>query len=261
MILVAIHHTQPTDGSRAPALAAALGKTAYDVRARVLAPGPCVVTVTKDPAQARATEDALRAAGFSTLVRDSAGLDRPERRFDLRSFALEPEGWRLVNRAGREVVVPYGAVRVLIVGMGVVTTTETEVVTKKKRSLGRAVMTGGLSTKKKVKHRVAHTLQARERFLHAYTAAGGVVVARETAVDYGGLGAPRTQPTERPAQQATRAADFERLVAALRQRAPRAAFDDRLLTVPGQRQLLGPALDPEAHADLASALLAAYLLL
>ncbi len=255
MILVAIYDTQPTDGSRAPALAAALGKTAYDVRSRVLAPGPCVVAVTKDPAQARATEAALGAAGFPTLVRDTAGLARPERRFDVRFFAFGPDAWRLRNRAGREVAVPYGALRVLIVGMGVVTSTEVEVITKKKRSLGRAVMTGGLSTKKKVKHRVAHTHEERERFLHAYTAAGGIVIARETAVDYGGLGEARE------AQQVTRAAHFDRLVASLRQRAPHAAFDDRLLTVPGQRQLLGSTLDPEAHADVASALLAAYLLL
>ena len=124
--------------------------------------------------------------------------------------------------------------------------------TEKKSSIGRAVMTGGLSRSKKVTKTIERTAQEREGFLHVYTRSGGVAVVLETAVDYAGLG---------EAQPRTRQAGFKQLLAALRERAPDAAFDDRLLTRAGQRQLLGPRLAAEDHVELASALLASWLVL
>lgn len=251
MFVVAIYDTHPADGSRAAALAAVLGVTAYDARPRVISPGPCVVSVSSDEAAAVQLAEALRGAGFPTLVRDAAALDRPERVLDVRTFSFGPDAWDVAARDDRRASLRYADLLVLVAGMHVVEHTSTETITKKKGSLGRAVMTGGLSRSKKIRVKVEHSEQERQRFLHAYTRSGGVAVVLETQVDYAGL---------REALQATRAANYDRLVATLRERAPSAPYDDRLLTVAGQRQLLGPSIDAEEHVDLASALVASWVI-
>jgi hypothetical protein len=251
MFVVAIHDTHPTDGSRAAALAAVLGVTAYNARPRVISPGPCVVSVSSDEAAAVQLAGALRGAGFATLVRDVAGLDRAERVLGVRTFSLGADAWTVAARDDRRAALRYADLLVMVAGMHVVAHTSTETVTKKKGSLGRAVMTGGLSRSKKIRVKVEHTEQERQRFLHVYTRTGGVAVVLEAQVDYAGLGESR---------QATRAANFEQLVTGLRERAPQTPYDDRLLTVAGQRQLLGPSIDAEEHVDLASALVASWVI-
>jgi len=125
--------------------------------------------------------------------------------------------------------------------------TTTEVVTSKNFSPGRAIATGGMIKSKKTRTESTSTERSREGFLHIY-APGTIAVVRETAVDYGGLGS---------ALQVSRSANFMGLLAMLRERAPQARFDDRLLKLVGQAQVLGNVLDPLRHIRLASALIAA----
>ena len=69
---------------------------------------------------------------------------------------------------------------------------------------------------------------------------------RESALTYESFG-PRRQPT--------RAANFAALLAELRRRCTAAVFDERLLTRAGQARVLGPALPPDEHLDVAVTLL------
>lgn len=58
-----------------------------------------------------------------------------------------------------------------------------------------------------------------------------------------------------PRRQPSRAANFAVLVAELRRRCPAAVYDERLLTRAGQARVLGPALSPGEHRDVAITLL------
>lgn len=252
MYVVAIYSTEPTDGSRAPALAAVLGGTAFDVRHRVLSPGPCVVAATPDAVVARDLAARLQAAGFPSLVRDADAIARSNIWTVVRSFELGAAGIRATPRQGEPLDIPWSAVRLVVRGTMVDTETTVETHTEKKFDLGRAVASGGLMRNKKVKVEHTHTEQTREGFFHLYAAGLPVAVFGETTVDYQGLG-------ER--MQHTRAVNFVVLIDHIREQicelAPHAAYDDRLLTRVGQSVLLGPTLDPGRYLSVASALLSA----
>ncbi len=248
MYVVAIHSTEPADGSRAPALAAALGVTAFDVRHRVLSPGPCVVVASPDPDAARAVAARLEAAGFPSLVRDADAIARSTIWTTVRSFELGAAGMQVTPRQGDPFDIPWAAVRLLVRGTAVDAETTVETHTEKRFSLGRAVASGGLVYNKKVKVEHTHTEQTREGFFHLYAAGLPVSVFGETTVEYTGLG-ERMQPT--------RAVNFAVLIERIRELAPHAAYDDRLQTRVGQSVLLGPTLDPGRYLSVASALISA----
>jgi hypothetical protein len=248
MYVVVIHSTEPADGSRAVALAAVLGGTAFDVRHRVLSPGPCVVAATPDAAVARDLAARLAAAGFPSLIRDADAIARSDIWTTARSFELRAGGMTVAPRQGDSYEVPWSAVRLLVRGTAVSSETTVETQTEKKFSMGRAVASGGLVRNKKVKVEHSHTEQLREGFFHLYAAGLPVSVFGETTVDYVGLG-ERMQPT--------RTVNFVVLIERIRELAPQAAYDDRLQTRVGQSVLLGPTLDPGRYLSVASALISA----
>ena len=101
MHVVAVHGTDPGDTSLRAALAAALGCTAYEARARLVGAGPSVVAQHADPVMASAVAARLQAAGFQVLLRDVDVLLRPERWKAVRGFELLPPGGRVTTREGR----------------------------------------------------------------------------------------------------------------------------------------------------------------
>jgi hypothetical protein len=248
MFVVAIHSTEPVDGSRAPALAAVLGGTAFDVRHRVLSAGPCVVAALPDGEAARALASRLEAAGFRTLVRDADAIVGASIWTTVRSFELSGAGLRVVPRQGSAFDVTWAAMRLLVRGTAVATETTVETVTEKKFSLGRAVASGGLMRNKKVKVEHSHTEQTREGFIHLYAAGVPVSVFGETTVEYTGLGEHMA---------ATRTGNFVVLIERIRALAPGVGYDDRLQTRVGQSVVLGPTLDPARYLPVASALISA----
>ncbi|MCB9787699.1 MAG: hypothetical protein H6744_13535 [Deltaproteobacteria bacterium] len=248
MHVVAIHDIEPADGSRAAALAAVLGVTPYDARSRVMNAGPSVVAVLPEPAEARALASRLDAAGFATIVRDAATVERDAFWSPVRSFVVEPRSLLITPVGGDPHPLPWAAIRLILRGTDIARSTTTTTATEKKFSVGRAVVSGGLVRNKKVKVQHTHDEQTREGFLHVYAAGHPVSVFVETAVDYTGLG---------ELLQSARTANFLVLLGLLRERAPQAAFDERLLHGVGQGAILGPRLDPSRHLRLASALIAA----
>jgi hypothetical protein len=246
VFVVAIHALDPQDSSRAPALAEALGCTAYEARGRLVTAGPSVVAQGVDREPLAEVGRRLKAAGFRVILVDTAVIERPGLWYEVRSFELAPAGWRVMTRGGERTAMRWDRIDLVVRGRATRETMTTEVQTEKRFSAARAIATGGMVRSKKTTTETTHTETTPEGFLHVF-AHGAVAVIRETAVDYGGLG---------EALEVSRAANFMALLATLRERAPRARFDDRLLRHVAAAQILGTTLDPVRYARLASALIA-----
>ena len=95
--------------------------------------------------------------------------------------------------------------------------------------------------------RTAAGTDEREPLLEVWAGESPVLVLREGALQYDGL---------RLERQPTAAANFAWLVNRLRNEAPDAVCDERLNTRAGQLRVLGEVLTPEAHLEVATALVA-----
>ena len=115
-----------------------------------------------------------------------------------------------------------------------VTQTTTNV-KEKKLAIGRAVLTGGLLTRKTETREVVKRSEDTEQVLYAFPAAGATPwLLRELGTHYGALGA---------ALAPTATANFLAAIELFRRRAPHARFDDSLLRRP-------PVDDVDLYAHL-----------
>lgn len=253
MHVVALQFDKDAGDALAVRLAAVLGRTLLEARGRVSEPagGPSVLATFGEAGPAEEYAEELRSRGFDVLVLPSEEVETEEQRLVVRSFELAPEALIAQPRHGGAVEVPWRDVRLLLRGIVRVQHKRTQMVQQRQLSLGRAVLTGGLMVTKTVKSSKTEVLTENEGFLHLYPASGPTLYFPQADLNYAGLG-PGLEPSV--------AANFARLVTVLRQASPRAVYDERLTTLPGQARLLGPSLTPERHLDLAVTLLARALL-
>jgi hypothetical protein len=249
MYAVALQFEKGAGDSLALRLAAVLGRTLLEARGRVSEPagGPAVLATFADGSAAAGYAEELRSRGFDVLVLPEQAVETEESRFVVRSFELGSDV--LVARSRKEgtVEVPWRDVRLLLRGMVRAEHRQVRTEERRKLSLGRAVLTGGLMVTKAVKVSKHETLIEKHGFLHLYTTSDRPLVFRESELNYAGLG---------PGLHPTAAANFHRLATALRQASRHAVYDERLATLPGQARLLGPSLPPETYLDFAVSLLA-----
>jgi hypothetical protein len=252
MYAVALEFDKNAGDALAVRLAAVLGKTLLEARGRLSEPegGPSVLATFGEAAAAEAYAEELRSRGFAVLVLPSAEVEKEKDRFVVKCFEIGPDGLRAQARQG-EREVAWSDVRLLLRGIVRVRSERTKVTEQRKLSLGRAVLTGGLMVTKTVKSSKHEVVTENAGFLHLYPAAGPPLAFRQGEINYAGLG-PRLHPSV--------AANFAALVDALRRASPRALYDERLATPPGQARLLGPSLPPESYLDLAVTLLSRSLL-
>lgn len=248
MDVVAVYDLQGPAEELAHNLAGALGVTAYEARPRVTVPGggPAVVASFAASAQAQECAARLNAAGFKTLVMPPEQVETDDKRLLVRNIHFCAHALKLMSHAGQQIDLPYSEVYLLLRGAGIITQVEVEQHTKKKFSPGRAVATGGLMMRKKVKTATTNTRQEREPFCHVYAAGYAPMVLRQADMDYSSLGENL---------QLSQAANFNWIWAELRRRCTAARWDERLLTRPGLAQVLGAAFDPERYLDLAISLI------
>lgn len=249
MHIVAIHQLQGGAEQMARDLAAVLGITPYEARPRVSLPGGGPVVVANFAALEPASDCAerLRAAGFVTLVVDSAQQGTDQNRRLVRQLQFTNEGLQLVTREGQSLCLPYREVTLLLRGAGIVSSVEVETSTKKKFAPGRAIASGGLVMRKTIKTVTSVTNQERQPFCYIYATGQAPLALCQAELDYTALGAERRLSQEE---------NFNWICAELRRCCPDAVWNDRLQTRPGMTQLLGPTLDPERNLDLAIALIA-----
>lgn len=249
MYAVVIDRVAGDSDEAARALAAALGKTAVEVRPRVNVPGggPSIVAVHGEPEAADAVAARLRAAGFASgtvAVREPLPHLVEARRFDLAASALGIE-----SRESPLIALTWSDIDVLVRGTRMTQTKYTETVRETKLSIGRTFLSGGLVNTRTETTKRTHTATDGDEFLYVF--AGPTVVAmREHELQYQSLG---------PALQPSRTANFRFVLAEIQRRCPRARIDDRLMRRATQAQILGATLSPDDHLDLATMLVAASL--
>ncbi|MEX1365821.1 MAG: hypothetical protein AB1Z98_22020 [Nannocystaceae bacterium] len=254
MHVVVLDRLADAPATLARTLAEILGKTAYECRPLVSAPGggPVIAACHAHEAEALAVAQQLRAAGLdATVVADS--LAASVRKLIGRSFELGDTAIRIQSRDGQQVVLPFGEIEVVVRGSVTTRSSQTETTTTRKLDVGRAVLTGGLMMTRK--HKTSHTTTTTDShgFMIVFSrgAAPPVVppvVLDEQELQYQSLGAD---------MQPSRMANFLHLAGQLRKRSPGATWDERLLRRVAQQQMLGTTLSADEHLDLAIALIAA----
>ena len=248
--MVAIHKLPEFTDDLAKALAGALGNTVYEaaLRLRASKEGPLVVGVFEGQEQAEELREKLQAGSFHVILLAQDDVETPR---VVRKPAFSEEGFRLEPRQGKGAVIPYANIKVLLRATGFTSSTEIETVKEKKLSLGKAVLTSGLSVSKTTETTHEKTVETRENFFHLYDTSSHVYVFHESELIFEALGSD-IKPT--------RMANYNFIIEELRRLCPGLRYDDRLKTLLAQTQLLGPKLSPDRHLPLALSLLAKSLL-
>lgn len=251
MWILALHPLAPVAPPQLQALAAKLGLTAFELRPRLQPPGPSVLASYADREAAEAQLRTLEALGQAGFLLGEDAIARERGRVLARSFSLSPEALVAETADGAPHPLPWGEIVLLLEATAIDLHTETQEVQERSFSATRAVVSGGLITSRTRTHTRQTQSQVRQRVLFAYGREGSPLAFPEAHLRYEGLGAE---------MQASRAANYPRLLAHVRAQAPGALHDARLLTRPAQQRLLGPRLDPEQHLELALAVLRRALL-
>ena len=216
MYVVAIAELATPLEAEAAALAADIGTTAYEERLHLLTGLPSVVLTTADRSEALALLAKLRARKHGAIACDAAAVVAHEAMIPMRGFTLEPDA----VVAGEERL-PCGEISTLLRAMHR-TSTETRGETKSRQfSAGKALLTGGLAFSKTVTREEKSVAQASEQVLYVFRAGGETPwLLRERGTSYAGLG---------PRLVASSTQNFLTTIACLRERAPTAFYDERLL--------------------------------
>jgi hypothetical protein len=202
------------------ALAADMGATAYDARLLLAAGMPAIVKTTPDRALALALLTRLRARGHGAVACDGSAVVSCEDMVAMRRPRLEADAVTLDDLPAERL--PYADVLALLPAAHqrrVDTATQTR---QTKLSMGRALMTGGVAFTKTVKTNTRNATEERDVVLYVFRRSGEPPwLLRERGTGWAGLGLPLA-PSE--------SENYRLAVAALRERAPGATFDDRLMT-------------------------------
>jgi hypothetical protein len=254
VLVLAIYNLRGNETLLARQLATVLRKTVYEASSRVRAPGggPSVIASFAAPRAAHETAAVLTACGFDTLLLDDGAIEADERRFLVRRFELGTDAM-IVESRGARLEVPYPHIDLLLRGVQITArrpAAATPAGGTRKISLARAALTGGLILTKPVHPARRQAIEERQGFLHLYGRGLPPLVWREGELLYRSLGG---------VLHPSREANFAQVVSELRRRCPHAAYDERLASRSGQAQLLGPALSPAQHLDVAISVLAGAL--
>ena len=234
----------PIDATLVP-LAADLQTTAYELRLVLNAGLPAVVLITAEASVAQSAVAAISRHGHTAVSCDRREAVPSAHMTALRDFRLEPDG--LVAHEGSGQVLEYGDIVALLRALHRTTTESVEKVKERKLRPAMAIATGGLITSKTVKRDVITRTEQREQVLYIFRRRGAPPwILRERSARYGGLG-----EVLRP----TSLENFSSAVERIRERAPSAAYDDRLMT---SRPIRGVAAGVGA-TDILAHLLAKYL--
>ena len=238
MFVVAILElTGETDGLAK--LATELGTTLYELKLTLGAGFPAVVLATVDPTLAASALRTIEAHGHEAELCDRRNIVASDAMTVLRDFRFEPDA--LIADAAGDERVPYDDVLALLRASHRTTTTKTEDVKERKFRPGMAIATGGLVLSKTTTREVTSRSEARQQVLYLFRRSGSApMILRERTARYGGLGAD-LRPTSLE--------NFATTLKRLRERAPGAFFDERLMSGRPIRGVVEgiPAIDILAH--------------
>ncbi|MFL5350929.1 MAG: hypothetical protein ACJ8AT_39680 [Hyalangium sp.] len=225
MKLVASVRTLTDVESAAAALGRATGLTLAEARIR-LAPEPPAILASLAPQAADALVEELRKAGVAVLALEGAAAAEGQR-VVARTAKLGPTGATFQARTGVPIELPWAELVTILRGASSVRS-ETEVTQKSKQfSLSTALATQGLKTSTTVEKTARSQQEETEQAILLHGRGGQRIVLRERELDFSCLGT---------AMQPTRTANMVALARVLKERAPAAFYDERLLRL-GRRPL------------------------
>jgi hypothetical protein len=217
MFLVALLSGSGTqEGEREARLAKATGATAYEARLALAGGFPAIVLTTGDEAKANALATTLRAGGDDAIVCDARDIVPAEAMVPLDRFRFETEG---VVAGG--VSLPFADISCLLRAIHRARTATETRTSERKFDAGKSLLTGGLSNSRVVTKTSTEAAESREPVLYVFRRSGARPwLLREARTHYEGLGAARGLTT---------IANFATTIRLLRERAPHAAYDERLV--------------------------------
>ena len=220
VFVVAIAELNGAIEAEAAVLAADLGCTAYDARL-LLAPGlPAIVRTTPDREQALQLLAQVRARGHGAVACDTAAVVGSGAMVSMRRFRLGPEAIGLDDLPTESL--PYDDVLALLAAVHRSRTDTATQSSERKFSVSRALMTSGLAMSRTVKKETHAATEERDRVVYVFRRSGATPwLLREHGTAWAGHGKPLA-PSE--------SENFRVAVASLRERAPGATFDERLVT-------------------------------
>ncbi len=260
----------PLEGEIAP-LAQRLGLGLYDARMKLAGRAPVIIRTFSDADEARGLVAFLRDRGHGAVGCDMSSVVPSDAMIAPRTFRLEEDAL-VAEVANAAFEVPWDDMLALVRAVHDRATEQRSTSTERKLSIGRAALTGGVSftkTETIEKHEKAHE---REQVLYVFRRGEEVpdahrsgtttlaerqrpVLLAEHGLRYDGLGQLRGPIAMQ---------NFDTLVRTLRERAPRAFYDDRFVSERrriGDLELSGTSADSTVSSSNASATdLAAHLL-
>lgn len=225
MKLVAIVRPPARPDEAAGALAAATGLTLAEARMR-LAPEPPALVARLAPEKAALLVVALQKAGLAALAVD-VDVPTDEDRTRGHAIAFEPQGITVSPRLGEALVVGWTEVLAILRGARSSRLDVRRAEKSKRFSVGAAVMTGGLVMSRTATTTVRSSDETLEQVILLYARDGRAATLAETELDFSSLGT-RMQPSS--------TANMVEIARLLRERAPGAYYDERLVRL-GRRPL------------------------
>lgn len=221
MFVVAMAELATPVETEAPLLAVDLGCTLYEARLLLLAGLPAILLWAEERDRALALLGKVRARGHGAIACDASAVVASSVMPSMRQFRLEDDAIALDDWPDERL--PYDDLLVLVrANHRKRTDTKTETVERKFRP-GMAIATGGLVISKTTRRQTNTSVVEREQVLYLFRRSGATpFLLSESTTKYGALGADRKPSTIE---------NFALTVAKIRERAPSAVYDDRLLQV------------------------------
>lgn len=212
------------DESRA--LAKDLGATPYDTALTLRGGFPAIVLRTAERGAALDLLGKLRARGHDAVACDASAVVSSDAMTEVRALRFDEDAF--VTGSER---LAYDDVFALVRATHHTRIQSTEVSRERKLSVGRAVLSGGVVMSKTVTHESRTAADDREPVLYLFARGSGRApwLLRASRARYEELG-----PDKRPSLLE----NFTTTVRLLRERAPRAFYDERLLAVKAVQEKL-----------------------
>jgi hypothetical protein len=225
VFVVALAELGTSAEDEAPPLAADLSTTVYEARLLLAAGVPCVVLSTPDRERALDLLRRLRERRHGAVAFDAHAVIPASSMVAVRRYRLEEDALELDSPENSPLSVarlPFAEMGALLRAMHKSSHEHHEDVKELKFRPGAAIATGGLVMTKVVSKKTRSIVEEREQVLYVFGKGGVPWLLRESTAQYAGLG---------EAMHPTRALNFAASIRMLRDRAPQAAYDERLLTV------------------------------
>ena len=238
MYVVAIAELVKPDADLQP-LAADLGTTLYELRLILNAGLPAVVLLSVDVSVAANAARAIERHGHRAVSGDRRQMATSAAMTAIVDVAFDPDALCAGNTRGDRLA--YSEIVALLRATQRSEQTEVHEVKERKLRPGLTLLTGApIMTKTTTRQVVSHREQ-REQVLYVFPRDGIPWILREHGARYAGLGADLAP---------TSLANFETTLRKLRERAPAAAFDARLLSPRSVRGITDGAAATDLLANL-----------